>query len=426
MPDSKVRIFVSYSHDDERWVRDKYAHAIIPWLQRMLRKRAEFWFDRTGLIAGDEFKSIIERQIDESQIAILLISPSFFASAFIEEVELPRIVARGQQLVVIPILVEPAEWQETTFLASRQFLPGKPTPLIDYTDSDKNWVYARSEILTGINRQIDRILGLRGQIPARPIPDSGSGAEMAIRAASPSPDMSPPRPGAVPSPGHKQALLALCDWLKDNNKFGPDHRLVTDVSEKIDGLIQNKMSLSIGIGPGLTKNGKPYLLTIWHESFLPLELTSGQGVRANIGPMSMVAKTSPRHDEKIGDSSVLIEDLIIEGAQSFDPAAREISGSLRVRKPAILTGSFAVCISYQIAAEQALSTVYKLHYLDEPVEADSRIHFRFADSERANENTLTFPAPLYAAICEFYNPAKKDEYRIASNTLAAIVDSPGG
>ena len=151
------RVFVSYSHEDSRWFEED---SLIPWLARSLRKdNVETWYDRQGLQAGDEFRRRIEEEIDTAHLALLMISQGFLTSEFIEEVELPRITARAAQgeLAVIPILVEPCEWQEIEFISSLQMLPGKPTPLIDYIESDREWAHVRFEILQGIKSRIDMI-----------------------------------------------------------------------------------------------------------------------------------------------------------------------------------------------------------------------------------------------------------------------------
>src|ERR1019366_1588525 len=127
-----VRIFVSYSRQDSRWL---HPDSLVPWLARSLRRDGvEVWWDKEGLVPGDEFRTLIESEIDRSALALLLVSQEFLNSAFIETVELPRIQSRVKlgEMIVIPILLEPCAWDELEFLSSRQMLPGRPTPLIDY------------------------------------------------------------------------------------------------------------------------------------------------------------------------------------------------------------------------------------------------------------------------------------------------------
>src|SRR6185437_2189046 len=97
MPSEQVIIFVSYSHEDERWLDPRAGRKLIPFLADSLRKQnVLFWYDRTGISAGDEFRRRIEAEIDRAHIAILLISQGFLNSRFIEEVEFPRIKHRAE------------------------------------------------------------------------------------------------------------------------------------------------------------------------------------------------------------------------------------------------------------------------------------------------------------------------------------------
>ncbi len=80
-------------------------------------------------------------EIDKAQIAVLLVSQWFLNSDYIENTELPRIIARKEQgkLEIVPILVGACAWSEDDYLRSFQILPGKPTPLIQYTDNPAKW-----------------------------------------------------------------------------------------------------------------------------------------------------------------------------------------------------------------------------------------------------------------------------------------------
>jgi hypothetical protein len=158
-----IRIFVSYAREDKRWFEPDHPFGLIPWLEDSLRKQqVVFWHDK-NLILGS-FTSRILEEIDKAQIAVLLVSQAFLNSKYIEEKELPRIKARKGQghLEVVPILVGSCGWDEDDFLHDFQILPGKPTPLIDYTESEARWDKVRFEILDGLKKLVKRI---RATIP---------------------------------------------------------------------------------------------------------------------------------------------------------------------------------------------------------------------------------------------------------------------
>lgn len=166
MNNKEIFIFISYSHLDNKWFKqDKELYDLIPFLERSLQnKNVQFWYDRhadIGIEAGDMFRKTIESEIDRSDIALLLISQEFLNSKFIAKIELPRIQNRYEKenLQVFPILLEPCGWDEIEFISSLQLVPGKPTPLLEFTDNEKLWKNARYDILQALKKKIDKISG---------------------------------------------------------------------------------------------------------------------------------------------------------------------------------------------------------------------------------------------------------------------------
>lgn len=156
--DELTRVFVSYAREDAKWLDRDYRFNLVPFLMESLkRQNVVFWFDK-DLKPGDEFRRHIEAEIDQSQIALLIVSQSFLNSDFIEQHEMSRIAERAKlgQTIIVPLLVEPCDWSEYPVLADRQMVPGS-TPLIDYTESDAKWARVKAEILDGFKTQVKRI-----------------------------------------------------------------------------------------------------------------------------------------------------------------------------------------------------------------------------------------------------------------------------
>src|SRR5271167_3883386 len=123
--DELTRVFVSYAREDAKWLDRNYKFNLVPFLiESLKRQNVVFWFDK-DLKPGDEFRRFIESEIDQSQIALLIVSQSFLNSEFIENREMPRIAERARlgKMIVVPVLVEPCDWSEYPFLADRQMVP---------------------------------------------------------------------------------------------------------------------------------------------------------------------------------------------------------------------------------------------------------------------------------------------------------------
>ena len=133
---AKSKIFISYSHRDEKYKDELLRHL------RILEKQgvATFW-DTSLILAGADWSQEITKAIDEAEVAILLISPDFLASDYVSEKELPALLkrAKSRNTIVLPILVRPTRWTSVSELAQFQFLNDVREPLSSSSRKDEDY-----------------------------------------------------------------------------------------------------------------------------------------------------------------------------------------------------------------------------------------------------------------------------------------------
>src|SRR5690348_1349970 len=119
-----VKIFFCYAHEDEALLKQLKAH-LIP-LQR--EKLIDLWYDR-DISAGTEWEQQIRQHLDAAQIILLLVSPDFMASEYINSIEMQRALERQQrgEARVIPIILRRVYWQGV--LGNIQALPTDARPV---------------------------------------------------------------------------------------------------------------------------------------------------------------------------------------------------------------------------------------------------------------------------------------------------------
>ena len=107
------KIFISYSHQDEDW-KDR--------LQEQLEVLAlegyfSVWDDRQ-IEPGDDWFAEIERELNQADVAVMLISASFLRSSFIRTEEIPTLLRRRKQegIRLIPLILRPCRWQNIKWL----------------------------------------------------------------------------------------------------------------------------------------------------------------------------------------------------------------------------------------------------------------------------------------------------------------------
>jgi hypothetical protein len=113
---SRPKVFISYSHEDKSLIEDFVSQL------RVVVKNSEidFWWDQ-DLEVGSPWRSEIGKAIDESTLALAMVSPGFLTSPIISEYELPRIFGReAYGLRLMPIYLRPCAWQVCSWLCERQ------------------------------------------------------------------------------------------------------------------------------------------------------------------------------------------------------------------------------------------------------------------------------------------------------------------
>jgi len=150
-----ANVFVSYAHADES-IKNELLRHIRP-LERLGNIR--FWTDRS-MNAGDEWRDVINRELENASIALLLVSADFLNSTFCQDEELPALLrARARRGArIIPIILHPCAWMLNRTLAGFLALPKDGKPISTYRGSK------REEILAGLGVEIMRGLvsdGLR-------------------------------------------------------------------------------------------------------------------------------------------------------------------------------------------------------------------------------------------------------------------------
>lgn len=180
--DSKLKIFISYAHEDEKWSRELETH-----LAALRRKGiVEIWNDRK-IGAGKEWAEQIDENLKSADVVLLLVSPDFIASDYCWRIEAGHAMARHEagEAVVIPIIVRSADWSGAPF-SKLQVLPRNAEPISLWPDKDAAFL----DVVKGVRNEITRLIERRNRARSESPPTSLEDRERAWRAPTEPPETS--------------------------------------------------------------------------------------------------------------------------------------------------------------------------------------------------------------------------------------------
>ena len=127
-----TKLALSYSHRDEA-LRVELEKHLAP-----LRRQGliDTWHDRR-IEVGQDFANEIDRNFEEAQVILLLVSPDFIASDYCYNIEMTRALERHNEesARVIPVILRPCHWQGLPF-GRLQATPRDGKPVTEFPSLD--------------------------------------------------------------------------------------------------------------------------------------------------------------------------------------------------------------------------------------------------------------------------------------------------
>jgi GNAT superfamily N-acetyltransferase len=148
---SRLLLFYSYSHRDERLLEQLKAHLIFLEHQDLTVS----WCDRK-ILPGEMWEEKIDENLERADIVLLLVSSDFMNSRYCYGLEMKRALERHaiKQTIVIPIIVRDVSWHSSP-IGHLQALPKDGKAVTSWSNKDSAWRNV-AEGIEKIVRQINQ------------------------------------------------------------------------------------------------------------------------------------------------------------------------------------------------------------------------------------------------------------------------------
>jgi formylglycine-generating enzyme required for sulfatase activity len=139
-----LQTFIIYAHDDQAHKDELLKH-----LKGTLIKRGkiQIWHDK-DIPLGAEWDKTIKTELNKADLVLILVSPSSLASDYISSTELEITITRWErdEVVLVPIIVRPCNWEDDEHIAKLQGLPAGMVPVSKHNDKDEVWTSVVKEL----------------------------------------------------------------------------------------------------------------------------------------------------------------------------------------------------------------------------------------------------------------------------------------
>lgn len=133
----KLKLFISYSHKDEKSYIDDFKKHI-----DILKDKGliEDWYDRK-ILAGEDYQNKIDNNLEDADIICLFISKEFLSSPSCKKEKEKALELRKKKgISVIPIILSSCEWLDEEDISKLLALPTDGKPISKFEDPDEAWL----------------------------------------------------------------------------------------------------------------------------------------------------------------------------------------------------------------------------------------------------------------------------------------------
>ena len=221
------------------------------------------------------------------------------------------------------------------------------------------------------------------------------------------------------NPIHQQTV----EWIKENNKFGVDAKIVTDMTELIDRSIQAHENFLLSFGENLIQSGKPHVLASWDGQVFVFQLSPEQARRMDLKSSSVNQTTGKMRAKREVPPLARVAQAKVTNATHLD-GSQKTNGEVNCQILSPLPNNTAVRLSYSRKGSTTSSFYYAKNL---PSEGETKISFSFpAINSPSDKERFSGPLPAFLDLATINQANNNVEIKLISNTVGVLLDIQSG
>ena len=147
----KLKLFISYSHFDEKPYIEEFIKHIVPLKDNGL---IEEWYDRK-ILSGENYQNKIDSNLKDGDIICLFISASFLSSDNCKKEKREALELRKKKgIPVVPIILSHCGWLDDKDISNLLALPTDGKPVSGFQDQNEAWNNIYIELKKLIEKEV--------------------------------------------------------------------------------------------------------------------------------------------------------------------------------------------------------------------------------------------------------------------------------
>jgi hypothetical protein len=132
------RVFISYSHKDEKYMDRIRIHLKPLEVEGLI----DVWVDKK-IKTGDKWKNVMEKALQDANVAVLLISADYLASDFIVNNELPQLLKNAETngTLIFSVIIKPCRFDRDSKLNIFQAINDPTNPVVSLPEHEQEKIY---------------------------------------------------------------------------------------------------------------------------------------------------------------------------------------------------------------------------------------------------------------------------------------------